>query len=62
LASKRSNNSWRELAAAARGPGKVYFTGGATAVLLGFREQTIDVEKKVEDFLARAEWHDTKAP
>ena len=31
-----------ELAALARSPGKIYFTGGATALLLGFREQTID--------------------
>lgn len=35
----------RELAAAARGPGKVYLTGGATALLLGFREQTIDTRQ-----------------
>ncbi len=32
------------LAAAARSPGNVYFTGGATALLLGFREQTIDID------------------
>jgi len=31
----------KELAAAARSPGKVYLTGGATALLLGFRDQTI---------------------
>jgi hypothetical protein len=37
----------RELAAAARTPGKVFFTGGATALLLGFREQTIDVDIKM---------------
>lgn len=37
-----------ELAAAARSPGKVYFTGGATALLLGFREQTIDIDLKLE--------------
>jgi hypothetical protein len=37
-----------ELAAAARSPGKVYFTGGATALLLGFREQTIDVDLKLD--------------
>src|SRR5206468_12290813 len=36
------------LAAAARGPGKVYFTGGATALLLGFREQTIDIDIKMD--------------
>ncbi|MCW5550821.1 MAG: hypothetical protein KIS67_01515 [Verrucomicrobiae bacterium] len=38
----------RELGAAARSPGKVYFTGGATALLLGFREQTVDVDLKLE--------------
>jgi GNAT superfamily N-acetyltransferase len=38
----------RELAAAAHGPGKVYFTGGATALLLGFREQTIDIDLKLD--------------
>ena len=37
----------QELAAAARSPGKVYFTGGATALLLGFREQTIDIDLKL---------------
>ncbi len=41
----------QELAGAARGPGKVYFTGGATALLLGFREQTIDIDLKLEFFL-----------
>jgi hypothetical protein len=38
----------QELAAAARSPGKVYFTGGATALLLGFREQTIDIDLKLD--------------
>jgi len=38
----------QELAAAARSPGKVYFTGGATALLLGFRDQTIDVDLKLD--------------
>lgn len=28
----------------ARAPGRVYFTGGATAVLMGWREMTIDVD------------------
>src|SRR5205809_6049332 len=37
-----------ELAAAARSPGRVYFTGGATALLLGFREQTIDIDLKLD--------------
>src|SRR3954467_3465123 len=38
----------RELAAAARSPGSIYLTGGATALLLGFREQTIDVDIKLD--------------
>src|SRR6266536_1772716 len=37
-----------ELAASARSPGKIYFTGGATALLLGFREQTIDIDIKLD--------------
>jgi hypothetical protein len=37
-----------ELAASARSPGNVYFTGGATALLLGFREQTIDIDIKLD--------------
>lgn len=42
------NEFMRELAGAARSPGKVYFTGGATALLLGFREQTIDIDLKLD--------------
>jgi len=38
----------QELAAAARSPGKIYFTGGATALLLNFREQTIDIDLKLD--------------
>src|SRR6266404_6137041 len=38
----------QELAGAARSPGKVYFTGGATALLLGFRDQTIDIDLKLD--------------
>jgi hypothetical protein len=38
----------QELAAAARSSGKVYFTGGSTALLLGFREQTIDIDLKLD--------------
>jgi len=37
-----------ELAAAAQSPGNVYLTGGATALLLGFREQTIDIDIKFD--------------
>ena len=42
------NQFMLELAAAARSPGKVYFTGGATALLLGFRQQTIDIDLKLD--------------
>jgi hypothetical protein len=38
----------REIGRRARGPGRIYLTGGATAVLLGFRESTIDVDVKLE--------------
>src|ERR1043165_659804 len=38
----------RELGAAAQSPGKVYFTGGGTALLLGFRDQTIDIDLKLD--------------
>ena len=38
----------QELSAAARSPGKIYFTGGATALLLKFREQTIDIDLKLD--------------
>jgi hypothetical protein len=38
----------QELAEAARSPGNVYFTGGSTALLLGFREQTIDIDLKFD--------------
>ncbi len=36
------------LARSVKGPAKIYFTGGATALLLGFREQTIDVDVKLD--------------
>ena len=36
------------LGRAARGPGRVYFTGGATAVLLGWRASTIDADLKLD--------------
>jgi hypothetical protein len=38
----------RAFGAAAEVPTRVYFTGGATAVLLGWRTSTIDVDIKVE--------------
>jgi hypothetical protein len=45
------------LAADAREEGRVYFTGGATAVLSGWRPSTIDVDLKLvpeQDALLRA--------
>jgi hypothetical protein len=45
------------LGAAARTPARVYFTGGATAVLMGWRPSTIDVDARFvpdEDALLRA--------
>src|ERR1043165_4614409 len=42
------NQFMQELGAAAKSPGKVYLTGGATALLLGFREQTIDIDLKLD--------------
>jgi len=38
----------QELASAARRRGKVYFTDSATALLLGFRQQTIDIDLKLD--------------
>lgn len=37
----------RELGAASRAEGRVYLTGGATAVLLGWRESTVDIDIKI---------------
>ena len=36
------------LGLAAAGPARVYFTGGATAVLLGWREATVDIDLAME--------------
>ena len=47
----------REFARAARQPARVYFTGGATAVLEGWRTSTIDVDVRIvpeQDALLRA--------
>lgn len=47
----------RALGRAARGPGRVYLTGGATAVLSGWRDSTIDIDIKLmpdSDALLRA--------
>src|ERR1051325_12144714 len=45
---ERLQQFMKELADASRSPGKVYLTGGATALLLGFREQTIDIDLKLD--------------
>ena len=37
----------RELGRAASTPGQVYLTGGATAVLIGWRDTTVDVDLKM---------------
>jgi hypothetical protein len=47
VTSTRIASFMRELAAASRGTGRVYLTGGATAVLLGWRESTLDIDIKV---------------
>lgn len=47
----------RALGRSANAPGRVYFTGGATAVLFGWRAATIDVDVKLvpdQDALLRA--------
>ena len=42
----RVRDLMRALGSAADAPGRVYFTGGATAVLEGWRESTVDVDLK----------------
>jgi hypothetical protein len=47
----------RALGRAARGNARVYFTGGTTAVLLGWRDSTVDIDLRVvpeEDAVYRA--------
>lgn len=41
----------QELAKRATGPGNVYLVGGSSALLLGIREQTIDIDLKLRSFL-----------
>jgi hypothetical protein len=55
--SRRIEDLMRALGREARSPAHVYFTGGATAVLLGWRTTTIDVDIKIvpeSDALLRA--------
>lgn len=44
----RLNRFMSELGDAVRSPARVYLTGGACAVLLGWREMTLDVDLKVD--------------
>jgi hypothetical protein len=46
--SERVRQFMRGLGEAVTGPGKAYFTGGVSAVLLGWRETTVDVDIKAE--------------
>ena len=55
--SARIHGLMRALGRAATAPGRVYLTGGATAVLLGWRQTTIDVDLKLvpdQDAVLRA--------
>jgi hypothetical protein len=45
---ERIRRFMRELGGAAEQEGRLYFTGGATAVLVGWRPSTIDVDIKME--------------
>ena len=38
----------RRLGAEARGPGRIYLVGGTSAVLLGWRAATVDVDVKLD--------------
>ncbi len=38
----------RELGRRAQGPGRIYLTGGASALLIGWRESTVDVDLKLD--------------
>ncbi len=45
---EKIRNLMRELGLKAKGPGKIYLTGGASAVLFGWRNSTVDVDLKLE--------------
>ncbi len=38
----------KRIGALSKSPGVIYFTGGSTALLLGIREQTIDIDVKLD--------------
>ena len=52
--STRIERFMRELGQAVKVEGRVYFAGGATAVLYGWRETTIDVDLKLSRFEGRS--------
>lgn len=41
-------NLLQELGRRARGPGRIYLVGGASALLVGWRDQTVDVDLKLD--------------
>ena len=45
---QRAEQFMAALGAAVRGSGRIYFTGGVSAVLLGWRELTIDIDLKAD--------------
>lgn len=45
---ERLENFMRKLGMAAKGSGAIYITGGSSALLLGIREQTIDIDVKLD--------------
>lgn len=47
VTASRVTSFMRELAAASRAASRVYLTGGASAVLLGWRETTLDIDIKI---------------
>jgi hypothetical protein len=44
----RIDQLMRQMGAAVKSEGRIYFTGGVTAVMMGWRETTIDVDLKAE--------------
>ncbi len=48
VTSDKLHDFMRAFAAAAKGPGSVFLTGGASAVLLGFRESTPDLTLRLD--------------
>lgn len=44
----RIRGALQQLAASARSPGRVYLTGGTTAVLFGWRGSTVDLDLKLD--------------